>query len=101
MDVHITAAQPGDAVLVTSEAVLAAILDEGLPISAALDRGMVAVGGELAAADAVRRSLALTLDSRAPTPSGEVHRRDRSLGHLVSPASYRGSEVRLGRQTRA
>jgi hypothetical protein len=42
---HTPGARDGDAVIFTSEAGLAAVLDGRLPAKAALDRGLIAVGG--------------------------------------------------------
>jgi hypothetical protein len=49
--------RPGDVVILTSEPVLAALLDGRLPAGMALERNMLVVDGEAAAAAAVRRLL--------------------------------------------
>lgn len=63
MDIHTDGAQPGDVAVITSEPVLAAILDKHLPVADALERGMIAVDGE--AADATRHLIAKALDAKA------------------------------------
>lgn len=51
--VHATGPRPGDVIVLTSEPVLAALLDGRLPIAAALERGLVVVDGDVAPAGAV------------------------------------------------
>ena len=63
MDIHTDGAQPGDVAVITSETVVAAILDKRLPVADALESGLIAVDGE--AADATRHQIAKALDSSA------------------------------------
>lgn len=70
MDVHTEGAKPGDAVVVTSEPVLTAILDKRLPIAEALARGLIVVDGE--AADAMRGLIATALTAPVST-AGTPH----------------------------
>jgi hypothetical protein len=63
--VHAAGPRPGDAVILTSDAVLAAVLEGRLPAQLALERGLIVVDGETASADTVRTILRreLALDS--------------------------------------
>jgi hypothetical protein len=57
LEPHAEGARDGDVVVVTSEGVLAAILDGDIPMTAALTRGLVVVDGEAAASAATRTLL--------------------------------------------
>ena len=65
MDVHTDGAKDGDGVIVTSEPVLTAILDKRLPVAEALARGLIAVDGEAATAEAMRHLIATALTEPA------------------------------------
>ena len=62
--VHTAGPQRGDVAIVTSEAILAAVLDNRLFITDALDRGLFVVDGEPMATDSVRQLIAVALDPR-------------------------------------
>jgi hypothetical protein len=70
VQVHTTGAQPRDVVMVTSESILASVLDGRLPIEAALDRGLIAIDGAAADAAAAIRILAAALTS---PPASSLH----------------------------
>jgi hypothetical protein len=65
---HTAGPTPGDVVIVTNEAVLASIVDGSLSVRRALDLGVMAIDGEPAAAEAVRRAILADM-SRAPATS--------------------------------
>ena len=54
MTAHTPGAREGDGVVVTSEGGIAAVLDGRLPVRVALDRGLIAIDGEPAAAEAIK-----------------------------------------------
>jgi hypothetical protein len=68
MDVHTDGAKPGDAVVVTSEPVLAAILEKRLSAADALERGLIAVDGS--AAEHYRRAMTTAFETPAPPADG-------------------------------
>lgn len=68
MDVHTDGAKPGDVAIITSEPVLAAILERRLAIGDALDRGLIVVDGD--AADRFRGVIAAAFESPVP-PAAE------------------------------
>ena len=79
MDVHTEGEQPGDVTVITSETVLAAILDKRLPVADALERGLIVIDGE--AVDATHHLIAKALDARArPVASGIETRAIRLFG---------------------
>jgi hypothetical protein len=55
--VHTSGAQSGDVVLVTSEAILTAVLEGRLSVQAALDREVMVIDGPSGAADTIRQLL--------------------------------------------
>ena len=59
--IHASGPRPGDVVILTSEQVLAAVLDGRLPVAAALERGLIVVDGAPPLADTVRRYFSATL----------------------------------------
>jgi hypothetical protein len=59
LSLHVSGARPGDAIVATSEAGLAAVLEGRLPAEIALARGLIAVGG--ANGDAVKELIAAAL----------------------------------------
>jgi hypothetical protein len=79
MDVHTEGAKPGDVTIITSEPVLAAILDNRLPVADALEREVIAIDGE--AADAMRNLIVEALRAQArPVASGVETRGIRMFG---------------------
>lgn len=56
LDVHTSGADPNETVIVTSEAVIASVLDSRMPMATALERGLIVVDGDHA--DTVHRLLA-------------------------------------------
>jgi hypothetical protein len=61
--VHTPGARDGDAVVFTSEAGIAAVLDGRLPVKAALDRGLIAVDGPNSAGDTTKELMLAALDA--------------------------------------
>ncbi|MEW6454165.1 MAG: hypothetical protein AB1490_26230 [Pseudomonadota bacterium] len=61
MDVHTEGAKDGDVAIITSEPVLAAILEKRLSAADALQRGLIVVDGERAAVETTSRWLAAAL----------------------------------------
>jgi hypothetical protein len=72
IDVHASGALPGDVVLVTSEAILAYILDRKLLIETALNRGLIAIDGEPAPAANVLQVVAGAFVNVSPSAAQPV-----------------------------
>ena len=86
LEAHAPGPGEGDVVVVTSEPVLAALLEQGMAPAGAIDRGLVAVEGPDTAASVVRASLAGGLRSgHAPRPAVAAFRRVTQTGG-VKPA---------------
>ena len=79
--VHMADKQPGDAVIVTSEAILAAVLDDRLPIAAALDYGLIAIEGAEGQRAEIRQIIvaALTLPNASIARETLTHSRPARL----------------------
>jgi hypothetical protein len=58
---HISGAREGDAVVVTSEGAIGAVLDGRLPAKVALDRGLIAINGKPAAGETLRELMIAAL----------------------------------------
>jgi hypothetical protein len=68
--VHTPGARDGDAVIFTSEAGIAAVLDGRLPVKVALDRGLIAVDGPNSADDTTKELMLAALDAAESPASG-------------------------------
>jgi hypothetical protein len=68
--VHTPGPRAGDVMVVTSEAGVAAMLDGRMPVTVALERGLIALDGEDAARDAVERLLVAAFEARQPASAG-------------------------------
>lgn len=79
LEQHLTTATTGDVVVVTSEAVLAAILDAQIPASTALDRGMIEVDADGTAGDWGRQVLQAALSGSASDAMSSSARRPARL----------------------
>jgi hypothetical protein len=64
--VHTPGPRAGDVMVVTSEAGVAAMFDGRMPVTVALERGLIALDGEDAARDAVERLLVVAFETRPP-----------------------------------
>jgi len=67
---HTPAAGEGDAVVLTSESGLAAVLDGRLPVKLALERGLIAIDG--ADGERTRELIVAALEQTAPAAAGTV-----------------------------
>ena len=67
---HTPGARDGDAVIFTSEAGIAAVLDGRLPVKVALDRGLIAVDGPNSAGDTTKELMLAALDAAESPASG-------------------------------
>jgi hypothetical protein len=83
--VHTNGPNPGDIVVVTSEALLATILEHRLPIATALDRGLIAIEGAEERKAAARRLVTAALTLRADSDL-------RAEGTQVPPVRFFGPE---------
>lgn len=72
--VHTPGAEPNDVVVVTSEPILAVLLDRRLTIEAALERGLVIVDGNGTATDAVQHLIRAAFKTDAVTPRQPLRR---------------------------
>jgi hypothetical protein len=72
ISVHTPGAGDGDAVIFTSEAGIAAVLDGRLPVKVALDRGLIAVDGASSAGDKTRELILAALDAPDSSTAGAV-----------------------------
>ena len=79
MTAHTAGARQGDVVVVTSESGIAAVLDGRLPVSVALDRGLIAIDGEPAAREAIKGLMMAALGSVEP-PAGARNAPTRLFG---------------------
>src|SRR5262245_63512643 len=70
ISVHTPGARDGDVVVFTSEAGIAAVLDGRLPVSAALDRGLIAIDETHSAAARTRALILAALDAALSPGSG-------------------------------
>jgi hypothetical protein len=68
--VHTPGARDGDAVIFTSEAGIAAVLDGRLSVKVALDRGLIAVDGPNSAGDTTKELMLAALDAAESPASG-------------------------------
>jgi hypothetical protein len=68
--VHTPSARDGDAIIFTSEAGIAAVLDGRLPVKAALDRGLIAIDGPNSAGDTTKELILAALDAAESPASG-------------------------------
>lgn len=66
LEAHTAGARDGEAVIVTSEAILAAIVDRRMAVDVALARGAMVIDGLPPSADAIRRLLVAALSSPPP-----------------------------------
>jgi hypothetical protein len=80
---HIQGAREGDTVVVTSEGAMAAVLDGRLPAQVAFDRGLIAVEGQPAATDTLKRLMLASLAE--PPPPATIGARDPPV-RLFGPA---------------
>jgi hypothetical protein len=80
LSVHTAGAQAGDAVIVTSEAIVTALLDRGLTADDATEKGLLAIDGP--ASEATRKLVLAAFD-----PAGRPDRQEKSMpSRLFGPA---------------
>jgi hypothetical protein len=86
LQVHTSGASPEDIVIVTSEAILAAVLDGTVSAQKALDLGLIALDGNQDATEAMRHFVALATDrARASAVTGSLARPFRFFGRSSGP----------------